>query len=99
MRRIAFVVVIGVVALIGIVAGLGAWLLYTPQGLRWAADQTARLTDGALRLEQPAGTLAGGATFSALRYQTPTLTVHGRDVQLNVSPASLLHLALIDGPA
>lgn len=93
MRRIALVVVVGVVALIGVAAGFAAWLVYTPHGLRWTADQVAGLTDGALRLAQPAGTLAGGATFSALRYQTPTLIVDGRDVRLNVSPVSLLRLA------
>ena len=61
MRRIVIVVAIGAVALIGAVAGFAAWLLYTPEGLRWAADQATRLTDGSLRLEQPAGTLAGGS--------------------------------------
>ncbi|MGQ0749995.1 MAG: translocation/assembly module TamB domain-containing protein [Betaproteobacteria bacterium] len=93
MRRIALLLVVAVVALIGGVVGLAAWLVYTPEGLRWAAEQAARFTDDALRFQQPAGTLARGAMFSALHYDTPTMTVHGRDVRLNVSLASLLRLA------
>jgi translocation and assembly module TamB len=93
MRRIALVLAVVAVAMIGVGTGLAAWLVYTPEGLRWAADQAVRLTDGALQLEQPAGTLARGATFPALQYKTPTLTVQGQEVRLNVSALSLLKLS------
>ena len=93
MRRIALILAVAVVALIGGVAGVAAWLVYTPEGLRWAADRAVRLADGALRLEQPAGTLARGATFSALHFETPTMVVQGREVRLSVSPISLLRFS------
>jgi translocation and assembly module TamB len=93
MRRYVAVALVLIVALIGLAAGLAAWLVYTPAGLDWIAAQAPRMTDGALRLEHPTGTLARGAGLSGLHYDSPPLNLRARNVRFRVSALSLLTFA------
>lgn len=93
MRRYFAVALALIVALIGLAAGFAAWLVYTPAGLNWIAVQAGRMTDGALRLEQPTGTLARGAGLSSLHYDSSPLNLRARNLRFRVSPMSLLKLA------
>lgn len=92
-RRFLTVVLVFIVAVSVLAAGLAAWLLYTPGGLKWAAAQAARWSKGALALEYEGGTLRDGTRFGRIRYTSPTLSVEANAVRVRVSPWSLIRLA------
>ncbi|HET6492306.1 MAG TPA: translocation/assembly module TamB domain-containing protein [Burkholderiales bacterium] len=93
MRRALAVFPILVVAVAGLAAGTAAWVLYTSDGLTWAVSQVERASGGAVALEHESGTLAGGAIFSRIHYETPPVAVDARRVQIRLSPLSVLRFA------
>ena len=93
MRRTLLFAFALLVAIPALAAATAAWVLYTAEGLAWAARQATRLTNGTLVLEYETGTLRDGAHFTAIRYETPPLGIRAENVRLRVSPASLLRLA------
>jgi translocation and assembly module TamB len=73
-------------------AGVGAWLLGTQQGLAWALARAGEASDGKLLVEQPRGTLGGGLTLERVRWADGAARIEARAVRLRVSPLSLLLL-------
>ena len=67
-RRIAGLVLLGIVALLVLLATVVAWVVVTPAGTRWAANQAlARVP--ALRFQHIDGTAGRGLTVRGLRYE------------------------------
>ncbi|HMA89794.1 MAG TPA: translocation/assembly module TamB domain-containing protein [Burkholderiales bacterium] len=81
-----------VLAALAALAGGGAWLLGTQQGLAWALARAAQASGGKLVVEQPQGTLGGGLTLARLRWAEGAARVEARAVRLRVSPLSLVLL-------
>jgi len=73
-------------------AGAGAWLLGTQQGLAWALASASEATGGKLLVEEPQGTLGGGLSVRRMRYADGAARVELQDVRLRVSLLSLLLL-------
>ena len=73
-------------------AGAGAWLLGTQQGLAWALARAVEASGGRFSIEQPQGTLGGGLTIERLRWAEDAARIEARAVRLRVSPLSLVLL-------
>ena len=92
MRRLFVFLIVLAVALPIIAAGLAAWVLYTPGGLRWAMEQAERRSNGALVLDYATGTLGDGVRFDRLHYASPDLSISAHAAFVRVSPLSLIRL-------
>ncbi|MGZ5171980.1 MAG: hypothetical protein ACXWCY_31605, partial [Burkholderiales bacterium] len=74
-------------------AGASAtWLVYTESGLAWLSTRIAGYAGKGLTLDGVAGTLAGGASVSHIRYAGEDIELHVMRAALRVSPLSLLRL-------
>jgi len=92
-RRLALLVlVLGLVAVIGGIAGAGAWILYTEAGLAWVASRARTTAGEGLTMEGVAGTLASGTRAKFIRYAGKDIEVRVTDAYLRVSAFSLLTL-------
>ncbi|MGE5129658.1 MAG: hypothetical protein ACM3IK_08505, partial [Sphingomonadaceae bacterium] len=81
-----------VLAALAALAGVGAWLLGTQQGLAWALARAGEASGGKLLIERPQGTLGGGLTLERVRWADGAARIEARAVRLRVSPLSLLLL-------
>jgi translocation and assembly module TamB len=93
-RRAKLLRALGLAALLlcAALAGAGAWLLGTQQGLAWALARASEITAGRLVVEEPHGTLGGGLSVKRLRYTDGATRAELRDVDLRVSLLSVLLL-------
>jgi translocation and assembly module TamB len=89
-RRIAWSLVIVVVALVVAAGGAATWLVHTESGLTWLAGRVAGFAGKGLTLDGVSGTLSGGATLAHIRYAGEDIEINVTDAQLAVSPLSLL---------
>ena len=92
MRRLAVIAALLVAAVIASAAGAAAWLLYTESGLAWLATRAASYAGKGLTLDGVAGTLAGGAAVSHIRYAGEDIEINVADASLAVAPWSLVRL-------
>ena len=92
-RRVALVSLASTLgALVLVLVGAAAWVLYTPSGLAWITQRLASYAGEGLTLEGVSGTLASGAAIGRIRFAGADIAVTIEDATLALSPLSLLKL-------
>jgi translocation and assembly module TamB len=76
--------------LAALLGGTG-WLLGSASGLKSLAALAGPLSRGQLQIEQASGRLLGPLQIGQLRWQSPELTLQAEQIELDWTPAALLH--------
>lgn len=84
-------------ALLAALAGGLLWLTASESGLRAAAALASSASGGRLQIEQASGRLLGPLRIATLHWETPDRQVRAEQLQLDWSPAALLHGELAIG--
>ncbi|MDB5922047.1 MAG: hypothetical protein JWN13_983 [Betaproteobacteria bacterium] len=91
-RRGALLIVAMLLLALAAAGATATWLVYTESGLAWLSTRIAGYAGKGLTLDGVAGTLAGGASVSHIRYAGEDIELHVSAAALRVSPLSLLRL-------
>lgn len=83
--------------LILMILGVAYWLVYTNSGTRTALSVARDFFPPGLQIEQVDGVLAGPLQVGALQYQDDSLTISGKQMQLDWRPMSLLESLAVGG--
>jgi translocation and assembly module TamB len=86
-RRLGLWIGLGLLGVVVLVVGFGAWVVNTSSGTRWAFARASGVTDGALQAERIDGTLAGPLTLAGLTYRDPKsgLDLKAERIELDVA--------------
>jgi translocation and assembly module TamB len=94
MRRLAKMLAWLVLVIVAATVLALGWLTQTEPGLRWALGRAAAGTGGALALEDPRGSFAGGVRIARLTWSGGPVRVEANDIGLVLEPLALATLVL-----
>jgi translocation and assembly module TamB len=91
-KRVLLGSALTLLALVVVVVGVALWIINTPSGTRWVFGLASNALDGALKVRQIEGAVAGPLTLTGLTYRDPTggLALVAEHVVVDVEMSKLL---------